>query len=373
MSPARVFETYGYPVGDEGAEAQANRRAARCPFTGRSCDAGGNRQPWFIKVAGNPELESFFDGPRDKAGIGVCSIQESDGGSPWIVCPRRLLALGREKTGGQVYQRETERQVLRLLDYEPGTRLGVWSEVRILHDGMVDGVSKRFQYIFDYLVMPLGRRSGSEIESVTGVPWQQMKRAFVKGGYEMNLDGGEEVVEAAPIGNPGIIEIMTSSTSGGGIQTAFANALLGKPHAAPTINRRQVWSRMVSQLIPKSEAALNWGGKTIWVVQDRLIDYISSSTRLDVRRFLADHSSEVNLLSFSYGLGEEEERPGVLDLTDEKLYAGLIDPDETNSIADVEGSELGFQDIIRSPINPPIGSLLRTLAGRKPKNETVVE
>lgn len=369
MSPARVFETYGHPVGDEGAEARADRRAARCPFTGRDCDAGGNRQPWFVKVAGNPELKSFFDGPRDKAGIGVCSIQESEGGSPWIVCPRRLLALGREKTGGRVYQRETERQVLGLLGYEPGTRLGVWSEVRVRHDEVVDGVEKRFQYTFDYLVMPLGRRGASEIASVTGVPWKTMKRAFERGGYTVSTDGDEEVVEDAPVGTPGIIEIMTSSTSGGGIQTAFTEALLGRPHPAPTINMRQVWSRMVSQLIPKSEAALSWGGKTIWVVQDRLMEYVSRSTRLNVQRFLGEHTSEVNILSFSYGSGYEG-GSGVLEMTDEKLYAGLID---SGGAEDEQGSALGFQDIIRSPIDPPMGSLLRTLAGRRPRNETVAQ
>lgn len=367
MSPARVFETYGHPVGQGGPEAEADRRAARCPFTGRGCDAGGNRQPWFVEVKGNPELENFFEGSREKAGIGVCSIQEAEGDSPWIVCPRRLLALGREKTGGRVYQRETERQVLRLLGYPPGTRLGVWSEVRVRHDGVVDGVEKRFQYTFDYLVMPLGRRSGSEIEATTGIPWSRMKKIFAKGGYEVN--DGEGTVEDAPVGSPGIIEIMTSSTSGGGIKTAFSDALLGKPHSAPTINRRQVWGRMVSQLIPKSEAALNWGGKTIWVVQDKLVEYISSSTRLNVENYLQDNSSEVNLLSFSYG-SDYEGLPGVLELTDEKIYAGLIDPDAAN---DAQGAALGFQDIIRSPIDPPIGSLLRTLAGRRPSNETVVE
>jgi hypothetical protein len=32
---------------------------------------------------------------------------------------------------------------------------------------------------------------------------------------------------------------------------------------------------MVSQLVVKSEVALGWNGKAIWVVQDTLADYIS--------------------------------------------------------------------------------------------------
>jgi len=44
---------------------------------------------------------------------------------------------------------------------------------------------------------------------------------------------------------------------------AFEDAVLGKPHQGPGINYRQVWARMVSQLVVKSEVGLAWGGKTI--------------------------------------------------------------------------------------------------------------
>ncbi|MGI9057395.1 MAG: hypothetical protein ACR2H5_02350, partial [Ktedonobacteraceae bacterium] len=49
-----------------------------------------------------------------------------------------------------------------------------------------------------------------------------------------------------------IIEIMTSSTSGGNkdkgttISGAFQDAILGRSHRGPDINYRQVWARMVS-------------------------------------------------------------------------------------------------------------------------------
>ena len=77
--------------------------------------------------------------------------------------------------------------------------------------------------------------------------------------------------------------------------------MLGKEHKAPGINYRQVWARMVSQLIVKSEVGLHWGGKTIWLVQDVLVNYICSSTALDIKRFLAEHTGEVNMLSFRFG------------------------------------------------------------------------
>ena len=37
---------------------------------------------------------------------------------------------------------------------------------------------------------------------------------------------------------------------------------------------------MASQLIAKSEAANSWGGRTIWIVQDLLADYIRTQTAL---------------------------------------------------------------------------------------------
>ena len=83
---------------------------------------------------------------------------------------------------------------------------------------------------------------------------------------------------------------MTSNTSDGGNKTerscipqTFEDCMLGNKHKAPCINFRQVWARIASQLIVKSQAAIAWGRKTIWVLQDILANYISSSTALDLK------------------------------------------------------------------------------------------
>ena len=77
---------------------------------------------------------------------------------------------------------------------------------------------------------------------------------------------------------PCIVEIMTASTSGGNkkkgtdMQSAFCDAvlyatgLLPERRNSPGVNTRQVWARMASQMIVKSEIINEWGGRAIWVV-----------------------------------------------------------------------------------------------------------
>lgn len=165
---------------------------------------------------------------------------------------------------------------------------------------------------------------------------------------------------------------MTSSTSGGNknvrttIPMAFEDAILGKSHNASGINYRQVWARMVSQLIVKSEIALSWDGKTIWVVQDLLVDYICASTALNVRQFLSENTSEVNMLSFSYGTAFEITR-GVVELSNPQLFADIM----TSAPAKSSQPMPSFQDIIRAPICPPLARLIVALARRKPINKVI--
>jgi len=137
--------------------------------------------------------------------------------------------------------------------------------------------------------------------------------------------------------------------------------VLGRPHLAPGINYRQVWARMVSQLVVKSEVALGWGGRTFWILQDTLVDYISATTALDVRGFLASMPSEVNVLCFSFG-EEYKRESGVLHLGTGHLYAGPI-------ASGGEGvSRPSFQDMIRAPVKPPLSALLNLLIRRAPSN-----
>jgi hypothetical protein len=200
----------------------------------------------------------------------------------------------------------------------------------MIHSQSVDGRQIRFDYTFDYLLMP--------VES-----------------------------SGRPYGYPTIVEIMTSSTSGGNkrkrttISAAFEDAILREPHTGPGINYRQVWARMVSQLIVKSEVAIAWGGKTIWALQDRLVDYISTSTALNIKSFLSRHTDEVNILAFSHRdslIADGNPRKGGRA----SLYAGPIG----------QSDEPEFRDIVRTPVCPPKSALLRLLERRPPTRRITI-
>jgi hypothetical protein len=277
--------------------------------------------------------------------------------------------MGREEQGARRFQVNTEYATLRYLNYRPGTRLGVWSEVKIKYrEGREDEEDQSFDYTFDYIVMPVARVSIADLADQTGISEPELRKNVEHAGYTVATRGEKFFVEDFPIGVPSIVEIMTSSTSGGNktkrttISMAFEDVLLGRDHSAPGINYRQVWARMVSQLIVKSEIGIKWGGKTIWVVQDNLIDYISSTTKLDVRSFLTEHSSEVNMLSFSYGQAYQGRTQGVIELADEKLYAGPMSPPAPTNAEHVKS----FQDIIRAPFCPPLSRLLCLFTKRRP-------
>ena len=135
------------------------------------------------------------------------------------------------------------------------------------HDD-VDGRRKGFDYTFDYIVMPMGRITQQDAATAANETWAILRRRLERNGYTIAQRDGGLYVEDFPLSTPSIIEIMTSSTSGGNkrnrttISAAFEDAMLGQDHKAPGINYRQVWARMVSQLIVKSEVSVHWGGKT---------------------------------------------------------------------------------------------------------------
>ncbi len=225
--------------------------------------------------------------------------------------------------------------------------------------------SKRFDYTLDYLLMPLGRLRRDEAPSLE---WER-RDVWEKAGYFVE----DDVVLDAPTGRPAVVEIMTSSTSGGNkatgttIPNAFRRSLLDQESAlGPGINYRQVWARMVSQLIVKSEMAITWGGSALWVLQDVLADYISATTALDLAPLRSEQMSEVNILSLSYG-DDAHSSSGVVELPDFQLYAGAV--------AGAEGTlqeDYGFLDIIRAGAKPNRDQLLTALLRRPPANEILV-
>jgi hypothetical protein len=329
-----------------------------------ACDGGGNRHLSDVDLRADPPLKDCFDG-LDVVPAGVCSLRPTPDSDPWIVCPRRLLVMGRAAAGKRRRQVDIERVTIDLFEYAPGTRLGVWPELKLKVNEATDEAPKRFDYTFDYVLMPLGdlRR-----EDEPDLDWER-SRHWQKAGYEVDL----EVIRDAPVGRPAIIEIMTSSTSGGNKRTgttipkSFRQAILDGAYAVgPGINYRQVWARMASQLIVKSEVAAAWGGAALWVIQDVLADYISDTTALDLTKSKSEKLSEINILSLSYGSDAHRE-DGVIELPDCQLYAGPIAGPEVSG-----QDKYGFLDIVRAGVKPRRSDLVGALLKRRPINEILV-
>jgi hypothetical protein len=290
---AIVKELFGHPLHSaDGIEA---RKFALCPFMGKKCDGGGNRDMARLSFSSDAAVRARFDSSVLKDGsvsCAICSVGLAT--RNWIICPRRLLNFSE----GQVTAAHTNllKTLCRLAGFQIGEEIAVWREVRIT----AKQEAKSFNYAIDYLL-----------------------RKKLPDGY------------AAPI----FVEIMTGSTSGGNkrdgtdIATAFNKALLadqGDVVHCPGVNVRQVWSRMAGQLIAKSEVANAWGGKAIWVMQDLLVDYMRENTGLDFEALRSAEANEVNIIASTGTAGDS----GV-------VYAGPI----SGTI-----SEVSFSDIFACAI-----------------------
>jgi hypothetical protein len=230
-----------------------------------------------------------------------------------------------------------------------------------------DDEAKSFDYTFDYIITGSGRKKVADVAILTGKSEQATLRDAEKSGYTVASRDGELWVDDFPSGPVIIVEIMTSSTSGGDknkrtqIAMAFEDAVIdSSTHNGPTINYRQVWARMASQLIVKSQVGIAWNGKTIWLLQDVLANYISSTTALDLSRYVAEHPNEVNILAFGYGADGIKSKKSIATLENSLFYAGPIDKNGSNGRSD------GFIEIVKIGAPPKIDHLWRTLFKKKP-------
>ena len=297
-----VRELFGLAVEGISVAHQQVCRAAQCPHSGVLCDGGGNRDMVRWPAKEEPLASLFEPKVGESYGgfipCGVCSVQVGD--TPWAVCPRRLLALEAEQAS--VAQQMLRERVLTLAGFTKGDTISIWSEVS-LYDRATNT-----DYRLDYVL----RRADDP---------------------------------------PVIVEVMTASTSGGNrrrgtdMQSAFRDAVL-YVHGlrtnfgqAPGVNSRQVWARMASQLVAKSEIANAWGGCTIWVVQDSLINYLNNRTGLRLKELESKDwkRGEVNVISANL------DNP--LDLN---LYSGPIH---------ATGGSACWTDLMSVSIIPPIGVL----------------
>ena len=308
----RIAETYC-----EGTKANSRLSSLvttqNCPIKGTKCDGGGNRYASNIVIA-TSNLKGLV--PEDEICSSVCSI-ETGSGENWIVCPRRLFYLG------NTLPNPPQQKLLSFLIRKSGLSgtIGWWKEVKIKSKN-ANGDS--FDYTFDYVLAETSS-NGSKVNS-----------------------------------SPIILEVMTSSTSGGNkkkgttIPQAFQSLLVSGNHTAPGINYRQVWGRMISQFFVKSQVASSWGGRTFWLIQDSLLNYITKSTAFDFEKNKAISADEINLVSANFGK-DSNQNPN-LEPISIKMASGKL-----------SGSlQTGFMSILGTPFTPSKSSFISALEKRGP-------
>lgn len=364
---SKIFELYGYRLDSWTEEASKNCAMAWCPFMNAECDGGGNRYSSALDLSSRPLLAAKFPG-KTVVQAGVCSLLMRDDAKPWIVCPRRLLTLKQKMLSSPDYQTKAKEEIKKYIGYTKNP-LRIWSEVKMkVALDAEESQEKMFDYTFDYIVAGQQRILLKDAAAIISKTERVARAIAEKNGYTL-AERDELWIEDFPSDPLCIVEVMTSSTSGGNkkkrtqISMACEDALLDQSnHNGPGINYRQVWARMVSQLIVKSQVGIAWGGVTIWLIQDVLADYISSSTALDLPVFLSNSTNEVNILSLGYGDSIENTRCGsVLELNTSSLYAGPIDSPDANST-----TRGGFVDIIKISSPPPKVNLWRSLFLKQP-------
>lgn len=186
------------------------------------------------------------------------------------------------------------------------------------------------------------------------------KLAAKTGKYLKGRYSPDKIQEVLPdLLNPVIIEVMTASTSGSDreagtdIASSFTDAILGREHNCPGINKRQVWGRMATQLFAKSALAEEWGGKTIWLVQDQLLKNIELTTKLNLAESSSKVHGTINFLSMHYKAGEK----GLNSLNLKKYSA-------KDAGLDFQGNEKAT-DILLPKVNPDKNVLLKAVLRRK--------
>lgn len=362
---SKIFELYGYRLDSWNQRAADNRAKAWCPFMDAECDGGGNRYLSALDLRKNSNLKKYFPG-KDIVQSGVCSLRLRAGEQPWIVCPRRLLSL-KAQTKSE-HQEHVRSQLAKYAELESGKAYRAWSEVKMkIETTNDDDEAKSFDYTFDYILAGSGRKRLSEVAKLIGKGERSALTIAQANGYTIAMRGGEQWIDNFPADPIIIIEIMTSSTSGGDknrrtqIAMACEDAIIDPAsHNGPGINYRQVWARMVSQLIVKSQVGLAWNGKTFWLLQDVLAQYISSTTALNLSRYIAEHPNEVNILAFGYGDIDSKDAGPIAKLEDSSFYSGPIIENSGDS------QTKGFVEIVKIGAPPEKDHLWRSLFKKAP-------
>jgi hypothetical protein len=323
---ARIAELYGLSpdVFEDGVTRLAGVRL--CPFRKTICDVSSNRNrvanlDFNHKGVRNdaPAVEKAYG--NEPLPLGVCSCwvrrQNESVERPWILCPKRLLAL-------EPPLPVIPKEVRHLIEIKNGREVGVWRELKFRRKEGDTPSGRFFEYTFDYLLMELGSAG-------------------------------------LPTGIPYIVEVMTSSTRGGGLSEHMTDVLLGRPQrhlgkvvdSIYTPNYRQVFERMLGQFIAKSEIAQHWGGRTVWVFQDVLLDYIEQTTAFSSDDL--DASGPPNVFGEVYQLVKpHDSKSAGLHLKHHKSLRGT---------ARLNRASKDFTALLGLGYAPKLSELMETLAG----------
>ena len=303
-----IAELYGHEFGS--ALSKQNLAAALCPFMQATCDGGGNRDMATASLALDPGLRARFNPQVVKSGsvaCAICSVNVKK--EVQIICPNRLFYLG-SSTTVHPYMQSTLDFLCTLCGYSSNDKIAFWKEVTVKQTQRGQVFDARLDYV--------------------------LRKVASDGSYEA----------------PFLLEVMTCSTSGGNrrkgtdIATAFRKAILATGSSSinsPGVNIRQVWARMASQLIVKSEAAMHWGGRSFWIIQDTLADYINKTTGLDLSAMRSTKPDEVNIIV-------RTARPNDKPI----LYAGPIQSSSS--------SQPSFSDILKAPFLPSLSGFVSNLS-----------
>ena len=331
-----------------------------------ACDGGGNRYQTKIKLTPAEPLTRYFDAGIKEVVPGVCSIQA--GGDLWVVCPRRLLAARSDGAGTPPVNQALqgyERDLLLSAGLPQGVDLGIWAEVSLRQKGAEDA---DINYHFDYVAAPLVPMTLYEalakLELASGQVEDEISdlmAAAKKSGYyadrKTNLANTPALFPN--LASPFILEVMTASTSGSDtekgtdMRSAFRDALLYDAHVSPSINKRQVWGRMVTQLFAKTALAKEWKGQAIWIIQDELLRNIELTTRLRAEAVADATERNINLVVMHYETLPDSKRA----LSFKRRLAG-------DAGIDFSGNDT-FTDILLPKTAPAKIELLRAILRRK--------
>lgn len=321
--PPKTAEVYTYPPNAQTPQALEARRLCLCRFRGPNieCEQRNNRgQVALLSLDSFPDLRDRYQ--RTQIPLGMCSVM--DAGNPWIVCPNRLFFAGPAAP-------ILEHSIYQSWGFQPGDRVALWREVRV----QTRRRSKRFNYNFDYVFRRILNENGRVYENV-----------------------------------PYVVEVMSCSTSGGGVSQDFAEVLgaivLNLRRRGPSLNKRQVLGRMMSQLVAKAEVVFNWGGKTVWIVQDVFWNYVNESTGFNMDEFRDDPNGNMMILVRhleTVGYSPEDPQSDRYELRLDRILRGW-DRFERSRGENTVGRD--FVSLLNAPFTPPIEAVLRKTNEREP-------